>query len=101
MGAYTSISSTDFDESQYNVVLKAARYMTQVAKRLFTHKKYFDFTINFDSTPLQSYLDIYRDTKSRFDESGKDPVIKLATSMAKFAKILYTHRRAFSSKIEC
>ena len=100
MGAYTSISSTDFDESQYNVVLKAARYMTQVAKRLFTHKKYFDFTINFDSTPLQSYLDIYRDTKSRFDESGKDPVIKLATSMAKFAKILYTHRRAFSYKID-
>ena len=100
MGAYTSISSTDFDESEYNVVLKAARYMTQVAKRLFTHRKYFDFSINFDSTPLVSYLDIYRDTKSRYDESGKDPVIKLATSMAKFAKILYTHRRAFSYKID-
>ena len=99
MGAYTSISSTDFDDSEYNIVLKAARYMTQVAKRLFTHKKYFDFSINFDSVPLQSYLDIYRETKSRYDVSERDPVIKMATSMAKFAKILYVHRRAFSYKI--
>ena len=100
MGAYTSISSTDFDESEYNVVLKAARYMTQVAKRLFTHKKYFDFSINFDATPLESYLDIYRDAKSRYDVTEKDTVVSLATSMAKFAKILYTHRRAFSYKID-
>jgi hypothetical protein len=100
MGAYISISSTDFDESQYNVVLKAARYMTQVAKRLFAHKKYFDFSINFDTASLVSYLDIYRDTKSRYDTSEKDPVISLATSLAKFAKILYTHRLAFTYKID-
>jgi hypothetical protein len=99
MGAYGSVSSTDFDESEYNIVLKAARYMTQVAKRLFTHKKYFEFEINFDKTPIESYLDIYKTTKSRYDVGKKDPLISLATSMTKFAKILYVHRNVFSYKI--
>ena len=98
VSAYSSISDTDFVKSEYNVVLRAARYMSQVAKVFYRNKKFFDFNIKFDSVAFDNYMSIYNKVSMLYRPTNtyKDPMVVMATSMAKVAKELNKNSKFFT-----